>query len=100
MAGAHSVPFYCPYCGEEDLVPYLPPETAGDAAAGSGHGQWSCGSCRRAFRLSMTALAVAVPPLSAGIAAGTVQSSARGEDAATRGEQAAAAAAVAVEERR
>ncbi|SBW28695.1 hypothetical protein [Protofrankia symbiont of Coriaria ruscifolia] len=62
MASAHSVPFYCPYCGEEDLVPYLP---VGDVSAGSGHGQWSCGSCRRAFRLSLTALAVAVTPAAA-----------------------------------
>ncbi|AEH11291.1 MULTISPECIES: hypothetical protein [Protofrankia] len=65
MASAHSVPFYCPYCGEEDLVPYLPAE-AGEASAGSGHGQWSCGSCRRAFRLSLTALAVAVTPAASG----------------------------------
>ncbi len=57
MSSGHSVPFYCPYCGEEDLVPYLPPEQ--EAAGGSGHGQWSCRSCRRAFRLNLTALAVA-----------------------------------------
>ncbi|MBL7496052.1 transposase [Frankia sp. CNm7] len=49
-----AVPFYCPYCGEEDLVPEVP---AG--ATGEGHGHWACRSCRRAFRLSLTALASA-----------------------------------------
>ena len=34
------VPFYCPYCGEEDLVP-----------AGPDAGGWECGSCTRAFTL-------------------------------------------------
>ena len=35
-----SVPFYCPYCGEEDLVP-----------AGPDAGGWECRSCWRAFAL-------------------------------------------------
>jgi transposase-like protein len=34
-----AVPFYCPYCGEEDLEP---------AAA---DGQWRCRSCARSFQL-------------------------------------------------
>jgi hypothetical protein len=34
------VPFYCPYCGEEDLVP-----------AGPDPGAWRCGSCTRTFGL-------------------------------------------------
>jgi transposase-like protein len=37
---AHLPPFYCPYCGEEDLRPH-----------GEKHGEWACGSCRRAFVL-------------------------------------------------
>jgi ribosomal protein L37AE/L43A len=37
---AHLPPFYCPYCGEEDLRPH-----------GEKHGEWVCGSCRRAFAL-------------------------------------------------
>jgi transposase-like protein len=39
-AGERAVPFYCPYCGDEDLRPY-------DETAGS----WRCGSCTRAFTL-------------------------------------------------
>ncbi len=39
-AGERAVPFYCPYCGDEDLRPY-------DENAGS----WRCGSCTRAFAL-------------------------------------------------
>ena len=34
------VPFYCPYCGDEDLVP-----------AGPHPGGWQCGACTRGFTL-------------------------------------------------
>ncbi|GAA2413197.1 hypothetical protein GCM10010420_48390 [Streptomyces glaucosporus] len=40
-----AAPFYCPYCGDEDLRP-----------SGSGHGAWECASCNRAFRLSFLGL--------------------------------------------
>jgi ribosomal protein L37AE/L43A len=33
-------PFYCPYCGEEDIRPF-----------GERHGDWTCESCRRAWTL-------------------------------------------------
>jgi transposase-like protein len=36
----HAPPFYCPYCGEEDIRPF-----------GERHGEWVCGSCRRAWAL-------------------------------------------------
>ena len=39
-------PFYCPYCGEEDL---RPAETGG----------WSCSSCLRVFELHYVGLAPA-----------------------------------------
>jgi transposase-like protein len=44
-----AVPFHCPYCGDEDLRPHAPEE-------GSGHGQWECRSCLRAFSLRMIGL--------------------------------------------
>lgn len=56
-SGNRAAPFYCPYCGDEDLVPLPAPE-----GAGSGHGQWSCRSCRRGFRLSLVALVAATSP--------------------------------------
>ncbi|HXA60190.1 MAG TPA: Insertion element protein [Streptosporangiaceae bacterium] len=34
-----AAPFYCPYCGDEDLEPY------------ESDGGWYCRSCVRAFRL-------------------------------------------------
>jgi transposase-like protein len=37
-----AVPFYCPYCGDEDLQPYA-----------DRHGAWWCQSCRRAWTLLM-----------------------------------------------
>jgi transposase-like protein len=37
-----AAPFYCPYCGEEDLRPYA-----------ERHGAWWCASCRRAWSLSL-----------------------------------------------
>lgn len=34
-----AVPFYCPYCGDEDLEPH------------ESDGGWHCRACARAFRL-------------------------------------------------
>ncbi len=48
MSG-HSVPFHCPYCGDEDLRPHE-----------DGHGAWECRSCLRAFRLKF--LGLLAPP--------------------------------------
>jgi transcription elongation factor Elf1 len=42
------VPFYCPYCGEEDLVP-----------DGPDGGTWACGSCARSFALRYVGLTTA-----------------------------------------
>jgi len=39
------VPFYCPYCGEDDLRP-----------ASAATGSWECGACRRGFGLRFTGL--------------------------------------------
>ncbi len=46
---ARAVPFHCPYCGDENLWPH----EAEGSESGSGHGQWECRSCLRAFKLSM-----------------------------------------------
>lgn len=40
MSGERQVPFFCPYCGEEDLVP-----------AEASTGRWACRSCARRFAL-------------------------------------------------
>ncbi|MFF2961874.1 hypothetical protein ACFVT1_23725 [Streptomyces sp. NPDC057963] len=40
-----AAPFYCPYCGDEDLRPHE-----------GGHGAWECASCNRAFRLGFLGL--------------------------------------------
>lgn len=37
-----AVPFYCPYCGDEDLRPL-----------DDRHGSWWCQSCRRGWSLKM-----------------------------------------------
>jgi len=44
-AGERQVPFFCPYCGEEELRP---------AAAESG--SWACLACARSFQLRFTGL--------------------------------------------
>jgi predicted RNA-binding Zn-ribbon protein involved in translation (DUF1610 family) len=41
--GERQVPFYCPYCGEEELRP-------GD----SNPGDWACRACARSFQLRFT----------------------------------------------
>ena len=43
--GERQVPFFCPYCGEEDLVP-----------DGATAGTWACGSCARHFTLRFAGL--------------------------------------------
>lgn len=48
MSGDRVVPYYCPYCGDEDLRPHL-----AEGAETSRHGEWECRSCLRAFRLSL-----------------------------------------------
>ena len=40
-----AAPFYCPYCGDEDLRP-----------SAEGHGAWECRACNRAFRLAFLGL--------------------------------------------
>jgi hypothetical protein len=45
-AGERQVPFYCPYCGDEDLRP-----------AGAAAGSWRCGACARAFELRFAGVA-------------------------------------------
>ncbi|WP_079127255.1 hypothetical protein [Streptomyces sp. TP-A0874] len=45
-----AAPFYCPYCGEEDLRPWVPEPGA------EGRGGWGCAGCGRAFRLSFLGL--------------------------------------------
>ncbi len=39
MSG-HQPPFFCPYCGGEDIRPH-----------GETHGEWQCESCRRVYAL-------------------------------------------------
>ncbi|PRX92366.1 Insertion element protein [Allonocardiopsis opalescens] len=45
-----AAPYYCPYCGDEDLFPY---PAASEAGQGAG---WHCRSCARAFRLSFAGI--------------------------------------------
>ena len=56
------VPYYCPYCGEEDLRPYEP-ETDSDVGF---RGGWHCRDCTRVFTLKYHGMAapqlLAAPP--------------------------------------
>jgi len=45
VSDERSAPYYCPYCGEEDLFPH-----------GESHGAWECHSCRRVFTVSFRGL--------------------------------------------
>jgi transposase-like protein len=47
--GARAVPFYCPYCGEEDLRPHEQPPAA-----------WHCADCQRVFVVSLVAIVAQV----------------------------------------
>ncbi|HZZ50418.1 MAG TPA: Insertion element protein [Pseudonocardia sp.] len=43
-----AVPFYCPYCGEEDLRPVEEPS-----------GAWRCAGCLRTFAVKFVGIGVA-----------------------------------------
>jgi len=46
-SGERATPFYCPYCGDEDLRPHS-----------DSHGVWRCGACARVFNLQFVGLEV------------------------------------------
>jgi transposase-like protein len=48
VSGDRQPPFYCPYCGDQDLRP-----------AGPDGGSWRCATCARAFELRFAGV---VPP--------------------------------------
>jgi predicted RNA-binding Zn-ribbon protein involved in translation (DUF1610 family) len=52
-----AAPFYCPYCGDEDLRPSeegrTPPRSS---EAESGGSAWECGACNRAFQVKFLGL--------------------------------------------
>ncbi|GAB3445295.1 hypothetical protein GCM10027570_15230 [Streptomonospora sediminis] len=45
-----AAPHYCPYCGDEDLIPH---EEGGEPGAGYA---WACLSCARVFRVKFIGL--------------------------------------------
>lgn len=50
MSEQRAVPFYCPFCGEEDLFP-----------AEETHGSWHCRGCTRVFSLRLLGLRLPGP---------------------------------------
>jgi ribosomal protein L37AE/L43A len=46
-SGERMVPYYCPYCGGEDLRPH---ETT--------HGTWECRECTRVFALKYVGMVI------------------------------------------
>ncbi|HSL10410.1 MAG TPA: Insertion element protein [Actinomycetota bacterium] len=55
MSTPRAVPFYCPFCGEQDI---RPADVVGDAStdAPGGAAPWRCASCDRTFALSLLAI--------------------------------------------
>ncbi len=51
MTADRQVPFYCPYCGEENLRP-----------AGADGGDWECRACARGFSLKFVGVLHPVLP--------------------------------------
>jgi len=50
MSEQRAVPFYCPFCGEQDLRPHE-----------DQHGAWHCRSCARVFALRLLGLVTGAP---------------------------------------
>ncbi|MEV3935075.1 hypothetical protein AB0K52_03695 [Glycomyces sp. NPDC049804] len=57
------VPYYCPYCGEEDLTPYEPPSDGEPEARSDSDveikGGWHCADCTRVFAVKYHGMAAA-----------------------------------------
>ncbi|MFK0293802.1 hypothetical protein ACIQU6_25495 [Streptomyces sp. NPDC090442] len=53
-----AAPFYCPYCGDEDLRPSEGGSGSPQAGPGRGPGggAWECRACSRGFRLAFLGL--------------------------------------------
>ena len=49
MSTPRAVPFYCPFCGEQEIRP-------ADALAGADGAPWRCESCDRVFTLQLVAI--------------------------------------------
>jgi transposase-like protein len=56
MMEARAVPFYCPYCGEEDLRPEAQPPAA-----------WRCADCQRVFAVRLVGLVAPVQKVREGV---------------------------------
>jgi transposase-like protein len=52
----HLPVFHCPYCGEEDLLPYE--GTSGSSSPAASPSGWRCGACLRAFSVRLIATGV------------------------------------------
>ncbi|MFB7493509.1 hypothetical protein ACFC09_02180 [Streptomyces sp. NPDC056161] len=65
-----AAPFYCPYCGDEDLRPSE--QTAASPPTGHGHrsggSAWECAACNRGFQLKFLGL------LARGVSRGSARS--------------------------
>ncbi|MEQ3554727.1 Insertion element protein [Pseudonocardia nematodicida] len=59
-----AAPFYCPYCGEEDLRPAQRSEKVPGAA-------WWCAGCLRTFVVSFVGIGVPSGPSSPTVPSGT-----------------------------
>jgi transposase-like protein len=46
-----AVPYYCPYCGGEDLRPH-------ESSNGENHAAWECRECTRVFTVKLIGLRV------------------------------------------
>ncbi|MDQ7806992.1 Insertion element protein [Amycolatopsis sp. A133] len=59
-----AAPFYCPYCGDEDLRPEDPQTTPRReapplrAVVGEGPAGWLCSACRRVFSVKFLGLSL------------------------------------------
>ncbi|MEU6097222.1 hypothetical protein [Streptomyces sp. NPDC047079] len=52
-----AAPFYCPYCGDEDLRPSEQGRgSTRSSGAESGGSAWECRACNRAFQLKFLGL--------------------------------------------
>lgn len=68
MSNARIVPYFCPYCAEEDLRPWesddetsadeKPAENQSPSRPGAVRGAWHCTSCTRVFTVAFQGMVI------------------------------------------
>lgn len=58
MSHSRAVPYFCPYCGETDLRPYVSETPPGEPGPKTDPGGWHCRACTRVFTAKLQGMVI------------------------------------------